>query len=198
MLHDLDTLARKAAGNWQKFENFGWYDKPDQPRQWCIVYTSNRDSRLLDQSNADAIGKELEPFIEADEPDVIPQSHSHWAVGHVDGYVIRVYRDGQITDAFRKWCEIQDRLEDYPVLDESDYSQREYDATMENIKSEGEFVARRHDYALPNGWEAAVFDWFWDNNQHAVANRDDDGGYPSEDELIEAFDALGYPTDEAG
>ena len=37
-----------------------------------------------------------------------------------------------------------------------------------------------------------MFSWFWDHNQRAVENRDDQGGYPSEDELREAFDALGF------
>jgi len=47
---------------------------------------------------------------------------------------------------------------------------------------------------LPDGWESAVFSWFWDNDQSAVENCDDQGGYPSEDQLREAFDALGYQS----
>ena len=31
-----------------------------------------------------------------------------------------------------------------------------------------------------------------DNRQSSVENRDDQGGYPSEDDLRAAFDALGY------
>ena len=45
----------------------------------------------------------MEPFTERDDPDVVMESHSHWAVGHVDGFSIRVYRDGEITEAFRTY-----------------------------------------------------------------------------------------------
>ena len=45
---------------------------------------------------------------------------------------------------------------------------------------------------LPEGWESEVFSWFWDHRQSAVENRDDQGGYPEEDDLRAAFDALGY------
>jgi len=100
----LENAAQQAAGNWQKFQCFVW-DRArdlDDSDQWAIVYTHHRDSGLLDQSNAAVILKAIKPFTEGDEPDVVFESHSHWAVGHVDGMSIRVYRDGQITEAFRK------------------------------------------------------------------------------------------------
>jgi hypothetical protein len=81
-------------------------------------------------------------------------------------------------------------MSNYPILDESDYSQREFDATIQNITHAAHRL--RHEYALPDGWEGNVFSWFWDHNQRAVENRDDQGGYPSEDDLRGAFDDLGY------
>ena len=47
--------------------------------------------------NAGVIATVLKPFCETENPDVVFESHSHWAVGHVDGFSIRVYRDGAIT-----------------------------------------------------------------------------------------------------
>lgn len=79
--------------------------------------------------------------------DVRSESHNHWAVGYVDGYAIRVYKplpigatgagddERIITPAFMKWCELQDKLEDYPILDEELYDaeqQEEIDAAWEN------------------------------------------------------------------
>jgi hypothetical protein len=61
------------------------------------------------------------------------EHHHHWAVGHVDGYSIRVFRDGRITEAFEAYHALAQRLADYPVLDEEDYSRREYEATLENL-----------------------------------------------------------------
>ena len=134
---DLETAAREARGNWQRFDSFGWHDRPEDCEEWAIVYTHNRDSGLLDQSNADAIDKALAPFAEGDNPDVRAEHHGHWACGWIDGYAIRVYRNGQITEAFRAFHELAARLADYPVLDEEDFSRREYEATLENLRSEG-------------------------------------------------------------
>ena len=97
----------------------------DDAGNWAVIYTQNRDSGLLDQSNAAVIEKALQPFSDGDDPDVVFESHSHWAVGHVDGFSIRVFKDREITEAFAKYHELAERIADYPILDESDYSERE-------------------------------------------------------------------------
>lgn len=188
---DYETLASDAAGNWQRFDSFAWHARHDHDDadKWCIVYTSSRDSRLLDESNAAAIEKILAPYLEADDPDIIAERHNHWAVGYVDGYAIRVYDvNGTITPAFRAWCDIVASLEDYPLLDEEDYSRREYDATLANIESE----LRRVEYELPDDASSAIFSWLWDNEQREVESRDDQGGYPSREALERACESLGY------
>jgi hypothetical protein len=188
----IEDAAREAAGNWRRFTCFVWdRDRElDDPDEWAILYTHNRDSGLLDVSNAEAISEALTPFADSDDPDVMFESHSHWAVGHVDGFSIRVIKDGEITEAFRAYHALAERLADYPVLDESDYGEREYVATVENITDAAWRLKR--DYDLPEGWECDVYSWFWDHRQRAVENRDDQGGYPEEEDLRDAFEALGY------
>jgi hypothetical protein len=188
----LEDAAAELVGNWKKFDSFAWFRRRElaDPDSWAVVYTHHRDSGLLAQSNAEVITKKLEPFTDGDDPDVVMESHSHWAVGYIDGFSIRVFKDGEITDAFRAYHELAERMANYPVLDETDYSQKEYDATLANITDAAHRL--KHEYALPEGWEGDVFSWFWDHNQRAVENRDDQGGYPSEDHLREAFDGLGY------
>ena len=189
---ELIEAAKEAAGNWRKFESFGWsrVGQLDDPESWTMVYTHHRDSRLLDQSNAAAIEDALSPFLEADDPDIIEEHHGHWACGWIDGFAIRVFRNGEVTQAFRTYAEIVDRLDNYPVLDEEDYSRREYEATLDNFDCAISGI--RDEYELPDDWKQEVFDWFWQYDQRAVENRDDSGGYPSEEELESAFTALGY------
>jgi hypothetical protein len=189
---EMIETAKKAAGNWRKFESFGWsrVGQLDNPESWAIVYTHHRDSRLLDQSNAAAIEDALRPFSEGDDPDILEEHHRHWACGWIDGFAIRVFRNGEVTQAFRTYAEIRDRLEDYPVLDEEDYCRREYEATLENFDSAVSGI--RDDYELPDRWKEEVFSWFGQHDQQAVENRDDSGGYPSEEQLESAFTALGY------
>jgi hypothetical protein len=188
----LEDAAKEAAGNWQNWTCFVWDRERDlgDPDNWAILYTHNRDSGLLAQSNAEAINKAMEPFTHTDDPDVVFESHSHWAVGHVDGFSIRVFRDGEVTEAFRAYHELSEQLADYPILDEEDYSERELEATLENI---GDAAWRvKDEYTLPEGWESDVYSWLSDHRSGSVENRDDQGGYPEEDDLRAAFDALGY------
>ncbi len=145
-LDHAEDLAKALANNHAKFQSFGWDSdaQPEDKHLWAIVYTSNRDSDALDRSNAAAIEKALAPW---DGETVETLSHSHWAVGHVDGFMIRVYEaDGQtITPAFLVYSELHCALADYPVLDESDYSEREQaeaDETWRNCYRD----AQRLDY----------------------------------------------------
>jgi hypothetical protein len=189
----LEEAAKQAAGNWRRFECFSWHRATDldDGGNWAILYTHNRDSGLLDVSNAAAITAALAPFTEGNDPDVVAERHDHWAVGWIDGSSVRVFRGGEITDAFRTYHGLARKMSDYPVLDETDYSNREYEATLQNI---GEAAYRlRHRYELPEGWESEVFSWLWDHYDRAVESRDDQGGYPEEGDLEAAFVALGYP-----
>ena len=123
----LEDAAQAAAGNWQRLSNFVWYGNLDD--EWCLIFTHHRDSSLIDQSNTAAITAALKPFLDGD---VRPECHGHWMVGWLEGFAIRVYREGVITEAFAKYHELAERLEDYPILDIDDYSRREYEASVEN------------------------------------------------------------------
>src|SRR5476649_370645 len=109
---DLDAAAKTAAGNWRQFNCFVWFrDRHlNDADQWAIIYTHNRDSGLLDQSNAASVEKAMKPFSEGG--DAIFESHSHWAVGHVDGFSVRVFKNGKITKAFESYHELAQRLDD--------------------------------------------------------------------------------------
>ena len=121
---DIESAARECAGNHAKFDSFCWYDRPDDnPQEWGIVYTHNRDSGIIDRCNGEEIGKALAPFIESG--DVCPEHHTHWACGWVDGFSIRVFRDGTITEAFRAYVDLRARMEDYPILNEERVSEME-------------------------------------------------------------------------
>ncbi len=136
---DIEAATREMAGNWKKFICFVWYRASDleDADRWMIWYTSHRDAGLLEQSNEKAINERLAPFAEGDDPDVVFECHSSSLIGYLGGFSLRVVRpDGTITDVFREFCRIKERLDDYPILDEQDYGEREYEATLENYRSE--------------------------------------------------------------
>lgn len=192
--HTLEDAAQQAAGNWQTFDSFCWFrqDEVYDSEHWAIFYTHHRDSGLLDQSNAAAIRKAMTPFTEGLDPDVVFENHSHWAVGHIDGLSVRVFHGGDVTEAFRTYHDLMEQLADYPILDEEDYSNREFEATFENLIDAAWRL--QNEYELPAGWEDEVHEWLSNHNCSALENTDDQGGYPDEDELREAFDVIGYPV----
>lgn len=194
-MNDVEAAAKELAGNWRKFESFAWHrsHELEDADNWMIHYTSGRDAGLLSQSNHAEIAIRLAPFTEGDDPDVVAETHSHWAVGYLDGFSIRVFRhDGSITLAFDEFFHIKEALDDYPILNEDDYAQREYEATLENYRIE---LWRLKD-ELPEGWESDVYSWFSDHgHERFIENRGDQGGYAPRDKIIEALQDLGLlPT----
>ena len=80
-------------------------------------------------------------------------------VGHIHGFSVRVYRpDGTVTDAFRAVCKIREELDNYPYPGRTDYSEREFNTTLENYRYEMGKDGRN----LPEEWAAKVYDWFVD------------------------------------
>lgn len=123
----MEKVLEKLAGNWQRFDSFSWWGRDNEnvpdPERWALVYTVNRDSSPLERANAKAIDAELEQWTEGDTPDVIPERHTHWACGWVDGYAIRVFTpEGEPTPAILRYLELSNFLtNDYPVLDDTLY-----------------------------------------------------------------------------
>lgn len=188
----IEDAAKKAAGNWRQFDCFCWDRSAeiDDPDNWSIIYTKHRDSGLLDQSNAAAITKVMREYANGDDPSVVFESHAHWAVGHISGFSIKVFSDGELTPAFVRYHELTISLAEYPILDETDCSTREYEATLANFVDATWRL--RHQFDLPEDWTTQVFGWFSDNDDSAIENRDDQGGYPSEEQLKAAFSALRF------
>jgi len=180
----IEEAARDAVGNWKKEENFCWFDQPEDADNFMLWFFRTRDSGIADCSNAEAIEQEFEKFLEVDDPDCFREHSRHWAVGWVEGLSIRVYRDGKITDAFRKFYEIKERLEEYPLLNEEDVSAKEYEATLENIRSNtGDLLADD----VEDGWESDVFSYLSDNYPEDVEPTDGGGGWPDPGHIREAL-----------
>lgn len=149
-----------------------------------------RDSVIAEESNADAMEEILnEDYPELSEDWTITKCN-HRAVGWVEHLSFRVFdADGKTpSKMFRVLCGINDRLEEYPLLDEDDVSKREHEATLDNIESAGRQFLKDDP---PDDWASQCFSWFWDNDQGAVECTDGGGGYPSEKEMKACLKGLG-------
>jgi hypothetical protein len=181
VISDAKERGKKAVGNWNKFDSFAMSDEPDA-RYWTVVYDSNRDSDLLGKSNAEQIRK-----IMAEWPrQAVPIRHSHWACGFVEGFELQVFtRKMQPTKAWIAWCQIQDALEAYPVLNADDYHERVFEDTLNNIRDVARSCGLKEN--PPEGWVSEVYGKLPD---FETESRDGEGAYPSEQSVRKALKEL--------
>jgi hypothetical protein len=130
---------------------------------WIVGPCSQtRDSDALDRSNFETLQKLL------DDQGVEYEVHrfGHWGPGWIE--IVLVHPDG--TDHID---EIRRRLDDYPILDENDHSEREWNDAIETweclnirdrvdaIKRSGSnasiFAARRDE--IPQDDNGSLYDW---------------------------------------
>ena len=175
------------AGNWQGDEHFEWRERPADAERWTLCHVRHRDSGLSAQSNAAQVEQAMAKFGD----DALFQRFDHWQFGWVDAVVVRLFGpDGEHTEAYAALCDLLLRLKDRPVLDETDYSKRVYEATTENIREATKLHPRVVIDRLPDDFPALMFDWFWMHNDRAVQNTDDQGGYPNDAQVAECVRAL--------
>ena len=107
--------------------------------EWLCLLTRSRDSDCLTESNWFSALREL-----GGESDNVTIDHfGHWACGWWVSLSVRAGTPEH--DIARK---IADRLENYPVLDEEDFSQREYEDALDvwnayTVQDRIEYI-RRH------------------------------------------------------
>jgi hypothetical protein len=103
---------------------------PDDQSDWRVLPTSRtRDSEALDESNYQAA---LKCLADADPTGENYETHrfGHWGPGWVE---IIVVKPG--TAAHEEAVRIECSLADCPVLDESDYSDREHEEQLSRLES---------------------------------------------------------------
>ena len=104
---------------WTRPEYYAGADWPE----YYVFLSRHRDSDLLTESNFDcgleAIGGE------SDTVKIVREGH--WAVGWIEW--IAIHESDSV--AVEKANEILDALADYPVVNETDWSEREYNAACD-------------------------------------------------------------------
>jgi len=180
--------AKELRGNWRRFESFAWHRRYDldDPEEWGIVYTHNRDSNLLEESNADVIKARLEPFLEVEEPDLCYEEHNHWAVGWVGGWSVRCLRDGEPTEAFKALRELMEAARE-GIIDEEDYYARLGEAADQAIEDQCRSFIMDDP---PEDWVSKVYEYLREHHPEELDDECHMGPYPSEAVCKKALLAL--------
>lgn len=140
-IKEKNDYSIKCAGNWKHFQSFGWQHAYDgeliEPERYVIWNIENRDSNILEQSNSAAIQEIMKWYLVHGFAHI--ERHYHWACGWTEAIVMPVYTlKGYISQTFWYFIDhVLARLENCPILDENDYSERElqqqYDNAMDAI-----------------------------------------------------------------
>ena len=177
---DDDTLIRCAEQALTRSPDFGYYGNIPLFESWGMTpVMQHRDSDALERSNYRRILQDMQKmFPDEDMGDNILSwvddfRSSHWAVGWAEQLVVRVLYDADdditpdnITCAFRWIMETASYLsEEYPIYDESDYSELEYEETQE---------------AYDSAWDDLCRHW----------DEEDDGPEPTDDEKQLTWEAM--------
>lgn len=162
---DDEELVKAAKEALERPSDFGYNGPLPLFESWGMTYAMTRDSDVLDRSNyrrllEDARGTATaEDGDNAEDPyEYVSEVHcSHWAYGSADHIVVKVLEDPEgdivpenITHTFRFMADACLRLRnEYPVYDESDYSELEYEERLAAFDSEWGGVD--WDEVVPNG-----------------------------------------------
>lgn len=118
---DADPILKEHL--WVRPDSYGGYN----PEGHACILGRNRDSDLLAESNWYAACRELgaDPEHTDEEAPAYTWRAGHWAVGWVEYLMIR---PDAPEETKRAAAALLERLSDYPVLDEEDLSEREFEA----------------------------------------------------------------------
>ena len=104
-----------AKGGMDSFSNYAG-PKDEFWADFVILVSQNRDSEILDQSNFQCALEQLG----GESKDVVVGHFGHWACGWFELLLVNPK-----SKKIKKAYEIHKSLQNYPVLDESDFSDRE-------------------------------------------------------------------------
>jgi len=175
-------------------DDFGWFGGDEMFVTWSFagINLAVNSGDVLQESNFHVISKDLMDRF-PDDFDIA--GVKHWAVGPMDQLRVRVLKnEGKIeydnlTEAFHALMEWHDALESYPVADESDLYEREYEAEVKD-------VAWRLQYTEPlkylihvaGDYEELAGDLIYEINQSDYTSYHEPA---SDEELLEAAFELG-------
>lgn len=147
--------------------------------KWAEMLWRNRDSDLLTNSNFETVIHDMTDRF----PDDVEDNRSrNAATGWGDALVVRMLGDdGKVTDAGVAILDWTAKLDDYPVADEQDYSKRQFEATIENVKTEGVF-----DDKVAN----MVLEWLSKNDSKAIKDSEDGSQWVDREDIKMAVRAL--------
>jgi len=126
--------ANEFAGNWlsERYYSNPTLQSQKNPEFWGVYYFGQAGGpgrTCLAASNRAVIEKALQKYTSGKYPTVIEICDRHFCCGCMDGLAIKVFcSNGKTpTKAYAVFAKLMAELEEYPILDEDDWSKREWE-----------------------------------------------------------------------
>lgn len=165
-------------------------DNEQMFKTWTLgPVIEHRDSDLLTQSNSAQIKAFLEGREDFNEQwEIVRYSCS--LVGWRDHLSYKVLDiKGEVTEIAKEIDGIYTHMRNvYPVLDEEDWSEREYDSTLDSIREQASYCGLIDN--APDGFEYEIYRWLSENADSELEAHDGFGAYPSEESIVECLTEL--------
>jgi hypothetical protein len=113
-----------TSGGIDGYSNFLGND--DDYKEWFGILGQSRDSNCLERSNFE-VGLKM---LGGESETVRVERYGHWAVGWIEEIYVKPN-----SKAYEIAKEIESKLADYPILDESDFSDKEWNEANEVWKN---------------------------------------------------------------
>jgi hypothetical protein len=140
----INALATEARNDYQARPYYG--PRPIEPGAMSGGFAETRDSDALERSN---FRQALAAF-EAEGVEVSIDHFGHWAVGWIDYLTVPI-----TTTSIRILADLAARIESYPVLNDEDFSELEWEDNHPGdgycYDSEYRYYAERGDEGCPCG-----------------------------------------------
>jgi len=189
----MDLSELSTVNDWSPTgvdHSIGVFLRSEGKLDWLVAPCSRtRDSEHLELSNWESMLKCLTE-VDPDGNDYETLEFGHWGPGW---YRVAIIRPG--SKAHQEAVRIELALADYPVLDESDFSEREYDAQCEALADCIRSLTIEDDGSEVDSEQlaAAMFTDMWEHDQPALDRVNQSGGGSIRDNERDAcLERLGY------
>lgn len=184
----------------KNISHFGYHGDTPIGVTWGIVTSiAPNIAEIIDESNWECFIKEMKTLETLTEEELYTiERFASWASPTENLMVKLIDDNGYPTIAAIKVLELLNRLADYPLLDEDDYSQREsdsdYQGNIDSIRSAMNSVMLIDE--TPDNDTGIVWEWLYENDPQAIESASSGysgaGGYIADEPIYVALYCLGW------
>jgi hypothetical protein len=190
---DIVEFAKKAMEYPTEFgeRNYASFDDREFYSHAPVGIGQHRDSELLDRCNWQAALNYLnENYPDNENEDWYIHSAGHWAVGWVEKIMVRVFKnpdaddkftEDNITEMYDDLVDFVSGVQEYPILDESLYSEMEYREVLDSIDQNYPSWAASPDADI-------IYSWLMNENFYAEEQYYNDDEVALACFVLEMFD----------